>query len=148
MPLTQADVDDLASRLRTAELDRRPVQPVTEVFPGLAAADAYRIQRGFVDLRRRDEGSRLTGRKIGATNPVIQSLLGVDMPDYGHLLDVAWLANALGEFGEGLESGQLVLSGALTSAPLARPGDLFQAHFAGLGTITCSFDGPAEPGDG
>jgi 2-keto-4-pentenoate hydratase len=271
MPLTQADVDDLASRLRTAELDRRPVQPVTEVLPGLAAADAYRIQRGFVDLRRRDEGSRLTGRKIGATNPVIQSLLGVDMPDYGHLLDtmvledgarirhglliqprveaevafhlaqglrgpgvtvrdvllatraisatfeiidsriqdwrisfadtvadngssalvvvgstilpvigldlrtigvvmerngevvetgagaaslghparaVAWLANALGEFGEGLEPGQLVLSGALTSAPLARPGDLFQAHFAGLGTITCSFDGPAEPGDG
>ena len=29
MPLTQADVDDLASRLRAAELDRRPVQPVT-----------------------------------------------------------------------------------------------------------------------
>jgi 2-keto-4-pentenoate hydratase len=69
MPLTQADVDHLASRLRTAELDRRPVQPVTDGSPGLAAADAYRIQRGFVDLRRRDEGSRLTGSFDGPAEP-------------------------------------------------------------------------------
>jgi 2-keto-4-pentenoate hydratase len=267
MTLSQVDVDMIASRLRAAEQSRQPAAPVTEQFPGLTTPDAYRVQRAFVSLRRRDEQARLAGRKIGATNPVIQRLLGVDMPDFGQLLDsmllddgarvpadlliqprieaevafhlgeelrgprvgardvllatrwvsacleiidsriqdwhisfadtvadngssalavigttfhpvagldlrtvgvvlerngtvvetgagaaslghpasaVAWLANALAEFGEALEPGQVVLSGALTGAPPAKPGDLFAAHFAGLGTISCVFERPTR----
>lgn len=52
---------------------------------------------------------------------------------------VAWLANALGEFGRGLESGQYVLSGSFMTAIRAQPGDAFEATFGGVGTVGCSF---------
>ena len=49
---------------------------------------------------------------------------------------VAWLANALGEFGHTLESGEVVLSGACTRMVSISPGDHFRADFGPLGTLT------------
>jgi 2-keto-4-pentenoate hydratase len=52
---------------------------------------------------------------------------------------VAWLANALGELGAGLRTGEYVLSGSLTSAIRAHPGDTFQARFTDLGSVSVRF---------
>jgi len=52
---------------------------------------------------------------------------------------VAWLANELARHGEHLDSGQVILSGALTSAPAANAGDVFHASFHRAGTVRCSF---------
>lgn len=52
---------------------------------------------------------------------------------------VAWLANELCRHGERLEAGQIVLSGALTTAPQAEAGDVFYASLSGVGTVRCSF---------
>jgi 2-keto-4-pentenoate hydratase len=52
---------------------------------------------------------------------------------------VAWLANRLGALGGGLRAGDIVLPGALHRMVPARPGDVFQAMFAHLGSVTAQF---------
>jgi 2-oxopent-4-enoate hydratase len=52
---------------------------------------------------------------------------------------VAWLANTLAARGQFLDRGHVVLPGALTTAPVAKAGDVFQASFAGLGSVRCRF---------
>jgi 2-keto-4-pentenoate hydratase len=52
---------------------------------------------------------------------------------------LAWLANTLAGFGEGLRRGDVVLAGALTRMVPARPGDRFSAEFAHLGTVSVGF---------
>jgi 2-keto-4-pentenoate hydratase len=75
-----------AADLAAAELQRRPIAPLTESFPALAIADAYGIQLANV-ARRRQKGERVVGHKVGLTAPAMQKLFGVNEPDYGHLLD-------------------------------------------------------------
>ena len=48
---------------------------------------------------------------------------------------VAWLANALGELGERLRRGQVVLSGAVVAAVPLRPGQRLAASCPGLGRV-------------
>lgn len=53
---------------------------------------------------------------------------------------VAWLANALAEYGERVEAGQVVLPGALARAlPVVR-GQRAHADFGALGTVSVEFD--------
>jgi 2-keto-4-pentenoate hydratase len=52
---------------------------------------------------------------------------------------LAWLANTLASFGEGLRRGDVVLAGALTRMVPARAGDRFSAEFAHLGTVSVGF---------
>jgi len=52
---------------------------------------------------------------------------------------VAWLANTLGAFGEGLKAGDVVLPGAVHSMVPVEPGDVFRAEFAHLGAVTVRF---------
>lgn len=52
---------------------------------------------------------------------------------------VAWLANALWEYGVVLKKGEIVLSGSLTAALPAEAGDDFKAVFSELGEVTVKF---------
>jgi 2-keto-4-pentenoate hydratase len=258
-----ATVSDLADRLWRAEHDRRAIEPLTTLRPGLTVEDAYAIQTHNVD-RRVAAGAVVRGRKVGLTSRPVQELLGVYEPNFGVLLDdmfvdeddevrvdtllqprveseiaflmerdlagpgvttttalaavgsvlpavevvdsriadwririadtvadnassaravigsrmipvgtvdlrlvgvlfsrngspmesgagaavlddpvrsVAWLANKLGSLGSGLRSGDVVLSGALHRMVPVRPGDVFQARFAHLGSVTAQFTG-------
>lgn len=257
-----ATVADLGRELYELERDARSRAPLIKEHPDLTVPDAYAIQEQYASHRMND-GARLVGRKIGATSEAIQTLFGIDTPDFGHIFDdmviedggsisrgqlvlpmvepeigfildsplegpgvgredvlaatravlpcleiidsrihdwniefvdtvadngssarcvlgspaqpvgdrdlaaitvefrrngevidradgsavlghpadsVAWLANALGEFGVALREGEYVLSGSLTSAVRADAGDLFEARFQGLGDVTCRFD--------
>lgn len=55
------------------------------------------------------------------------------------LRSVAWLANSLGKYDVALKAGEIVLSGALTSAIEVKDGDTFTAEFAHIGSVTASF---------
>jgi len=81
---------DLLSRfaegLFNAELTRQPIEPLTDSAPELTLEDAYGIQRLNVE-RRTAMGQRIVGHKIGLTAKPMQEMFGVDVPDYGHLLD-------------------------------------------------------------
>jgi 2-keto-4-pentenoate hydratase len=75
-----------AELLWAAERDLAPIGPLTEAFPGIDVVDAYEIQ--LANIRRRlAAGARVRGHKVGLSSPVMQQMMGVDEPDYGHLLE-------------------------------------------------------------
>jgi 2-keto-4-pentenoate hydratase len=75
-----------AELLWAAERDLAPTGPLTEAFPGIDVVDAYEIQ--LINIRRKiSAGARVRGHKVGLSSPVMQQMMGVDEPDYGHLLD-------------------------------------------------------------
>ncbi|WP_209124225.1 2-keto-4-pentenoate hydratase [Alkalihalobacillus sp. BA299] len=52
---------------------------------------------------------------------------------------VAWLANKLSEYNVTLKAGEVILSGALSAAVEAEPGDQFTAVFTELGSVSVNF---------
>ena len=77
---------DFAERLWKAEVDREPIEPITDTSANLTVADAYAIQTHNIE-RRVSAGGVVRGRKIGLTSRAMQQLLDVDEPDFGVLLD-------------------------------------------------------------
>jgi 2-keto-4-pentenoate hydratase len=55
------------------------------------------------------------------------------------VVSLAWLANTLGEYGDCLEAGDVVLPGSVTAAQPVQHGDVWTAQFAELGTVTARF---------
>nr|WP_081347099.1 fumarylacetoacetate hydrolase family protein [Mycobacteroides chelonae] len=254
-------INAAAEQLWVAQCDRAPIAPLTATYPELDVAGAYSIQR--VNLHRQlAAGATLVGHKIGLTSEPMQTLLGVDQPDFGFILDdmvvktdsvavkrfcaprvepeaafllhaplrgphigpddvraataavavaleivdsriadwkltlpdtvadnassgavalgdwipysealdlpqavatlelngeqidtgkgsvvlgdpavaVAWLANALADYGTELEAGQFVMSGSFTSAAFVRTSDTARATITGLGTVSLVFE--------
>jgi 2-keto-4-pentenoate hydratase len=86
MTLTTTNIGEAAELLHAAQIGQAPISPLTERYPGLNVADAYAIQQ--INLARwlRD-GRILVGHKIGLTSEPMQTLLGVDEPDFGYILD-------------------------------------------------------------
>jgi len=74
----------LAGELYAALRERRVVAPLIERHPDLTIDDAYAISLGFL-ARRRADGERVVGKKIGVTSKAVQDMLGVHQPDFGFL---------------------------------------------------------------
>jgi 2-keto-4-pentenoate hydratase len=53
---------------------------------------------------------------------------------------VAWLANALADYGTAIEAGQFVMSGSYTTAAFVEAGDRAAATITGLGAVSVSFE--------
>ena len=66
--------------------DRRVVPPLIEQDSKLTIDDAYAISLDFL-ARRRKDGERVVGKKIGVTSKAVQDMLGVHQPDFGFLTD-------------------------------------------------------------
>ncbi|MHC5249748.1 2-keto-4-pentenoate hydratase [Enterococcus sp. LJL90] len=79
------DAEKLADFLAAA-FQSKGVQPLTEIVPGLTVDQAYRVQLETI-RRALAKGQKITGKKIGLTSVAMQESLGVNEPDYGHLLD-------------------------------------------------------------
>ncbi|WP_328869158.1 fumarylacetoacetate hydrolase family protein [Streptomyces sp. NBC_00287] len=86
MTLTDGQRAEAARLLREAEHRADPVEPLSALLPGLDVADAYAVQQDNI-ARRLADGASVVGHKVGLTAPAMQRLLGVDEPDFGHLLD-------------------------------------------------------------
>ncbi|SCE24678.1 2-keto-4-pentenoate hydratase [Streptomyces sp. PpalLS-921] len=83
--LEAAQRTEAARVLWAAQRDRTPVEPLTAGFPAIDVADAYEIQ--LINVRRQlAEGRTVRGHKVGLSSEVMQRMMGVDEPDYGHLL--------------------------------------------------------------
>lgn len=253
-------IEQANSYLKHAESFHEAIKPLTDVLDDFTIEDAYNTQLKGID-EKVSNGAKIVGKKIGLTSAAMQNLLGVDQPDYGHLLDsmkvehdgeislatlfqpkvegeiafvlkedlhgpnvtaeevlkatayivpsleivdsrikdwkikledtvadnassglfvvgpkesspsidlpsvhmqllcngevvnegvgadvlgspatcVAWLANKLHEYGVSLKKGEVILSGALSAAVAAKPGDTFTAKFTDLGEVTVHF---------
>ncbi|RDH78672.1 2-keto-4-pentenoate hydratase [Mycolicibacterium moriokaense] len=78
--------DELAADLAQAERSRIPIDPLTTGNPDIDVVDAYEIQ--LINIRQRvAEGATVIGHKVGLSSKAMQEMMGVDEPDYGHLLD-------------------------------------------------------------
>jgi 2-oxopent-4-enoate hydratase len=85
------NVQAFADELFAAERDGKQIAP----FSGraeLSASDAYAIQLANVK-RRQAAGEKVVGMKVGLTAKAIQTMLGVDQPDFGHLFANMQLAD-------------------------------------------------------
>ncbi len=75
-----------AELLRIAERDRAPIEPLVAHYPDLDVVDAYEVQ--LINIRRRVAGGGVVvGHKVGLSSSAMQQMMGVDEPDYGHLLE-------------------------------------------------------------
>jgi 2-keto-4-pentenoate hydratase len=75
----------VADALRDAEVERAPIVPLRDTWPDIDVVDSYEIQ--LLNIRRRLEaGARVNGHKVGLSSKAMQDMMGVDEPDYGHLL--------------------------------------------------------------
>lgn len=75
-----------AEQLAEAEDTRIGITPLTSIDPELSVKEAYYIQLENIH-RKLKQGQKIVGKKIGLTSLAMQNMLGVDEPDYGHLLD-------------------------------------------------------------
>ena len=65
---------------------RYTLRPLIERDPSLTIDDAYAISLDFL-ARRRKDGEKVIGKKIGVTSKAVQDMLGVHQPDFGFLTD-------------------------------------------------------------
>ena len=81
----------LANSLADAYETRVPVDPPS-ASSSMTVEDAYAVQTLQVD-RWIAQGAAVKGHKVGLTARPMQRMLGVDQPDYGHLLDTMMFAS-------------------------------------------------------
>ncbi|WP_280316492.1 2-keto-4-pentenoate hydratase [Nocardia wallacei] len=83
--LSDAVRSELAAELAVAERDRVPIDPLVARHADIDVVDAYEIQ--LINIRQRlAGGARIVGHKVGLSSKAMQQMMGVDEPDYGHLL--------------------------------------------------------------
>lgn len=80
------NIPQMAEALYQAEKNHCQIPMLSGENPGMTVDDAYAVQIHNIE-RRKQEGGKLIGMKIGLTSVGMQKLLNVDVPDYGHLLD-------------------------------------------------------------
>ncbi|MEQ2525928.1 2-keto-4-pentenoate hydratase [Bacillaceae bacterium CLA-AA-H227] len=81
-----------AKQLAQAEETKIGISPLTEMDAELSIQEAYAIQLENIH-RKLVQGQKVVGKKIGLTSLAMQNLLGVNEPDYGHLLDCMVVEN-------------------------------------------------------
>jgi 2-keto-4-pentenoate hydratase len=93
MGLTAQDRQRAAELLAMAEQTQTAIPPLVQTFPGIDVVDAYEIQ--LLNIRRRlAGGATVHGHKVGLSSKAMQEMMGVDEPDYGHLLSDMVLSEA------------------------------------------------------
>jgi 2-keto-4-pentenoate hydratase len=82
---TDSIVSSYEKLLRAYE-SKKSIEPLTAQNPDLSIEEAYQIQMRFIK-EKVETGQTIVGKKIGLTSKAMQDMLGVDQPDYGHLLN-------------------------------------------------------------
>jgi 2-oxopent-4-enoate/cis-2-oxohex-4-enoate hydratase len=84
--MDDGDIRALGDELYAALRHRSTLAPLTERYPGITIAQAYRISLRMLE-RRTADGERVIGKKIGVTSSAVQEMLNVHQPDFGFLTD-------------------------------------------------------------
>ena len=96
------DYKEVTKKLYEAEYSQIEIDKISDLYPGMTTADAYKIQ--LENVRRKVvNGEKIIGVKVGLTSRGMQRLLNVNEPDYGHLTDKMLLSE-----GETCKINQLI----------------------------------------
>ncbi|MEV3963025.1 fumarylacetoacetate hydrolase family protein [Nocardia sp. NPDC050193] len=99
---TEWNVETAAEVLLRAERTRTDRKPVTEDWPGLDVATAYRVQDALI-ARKVAAGEKIVGVKLGLTSQAKQQRMGITSPL------TAWLTDAMVlEAGTPIPTGELI----------------------------------------
>ena len=79
-------IKEYSNLLLEAEETRNGTTPLTAIQGDFDVIKAYYVQLETI-AEKVKSGRKITGKKIGLTSKAMQNLLGVNEPDYGHLLD-------------------------------------------------------------
>lgn len=110
------------AELYEALRDGRTVAPLIARDASLTIDDAYAISLDALARRRRD-GERVIGKKIGVTSKAVQDMLGVHQPDFGFLTDRMWVEGDIDIAAHKLIQPRAEAEIAfILKAPLAGPG--------------------------
>jgi 2-keto-4-pentenoate hydratase len=102
-------------------------------------ASSARVVIGNSPKRIDEFDLKLVGMVLEKNGDIVQT--GAGGAVLGHpAVAVAWLANAVGQFGVSLGAGEIIMPGALCAAADVNAGDLVQASFDGLGTVSVRFE--------
>lgn len=85
------NVKEQADHLASAN-EKGGIQAITSTYPELTTVQAYQIQLQTIE-KELLKGDVITGKKIGLTSVAMQTSLGVNEPDYGHLLQSMEVGN-------------------------------------------------------
>lgn len=80
--VTDGQALEFAEQLYEARRSGKPIPALTDSVPGLGMEDGYAIQEHLVRMLLAD-GEVICGYKLGLTSVAMQTLLGVDQPDFG-----------------------------------------------------------------
>jgi len=86
LTLDPARIEALGDELYAALRGRSTVEPLTGREPSMSIDDAYHVSLRLLE-RRRADGERVIGKKIGVTSKAVQRMLDVHQPDFGFLTD-------------------------------------------------------------
>lgn len=101
---------------------RRTVEPLVARDPALTIDDAYAISLDAL-ARRRADGERVIGKKIGVTSKAVQDMLGVHQPDFGFLTDRMLVSGDIDIAAHGLIQPRAEAEiGFILKSPLVGPG--------------------------
>ncbi|MFM8462920.1 MAG: 2-oxopent-4-enoate hydratase, partial [Burkholderiaceae bacterium] len=78
-------IQQYGDELYESLVSRIAIDPLTNREPEISIDDAYQIQLRMIE-RRLQTGETVVGKKIGVTSKVVMDMLGVNQPDFGHLL--------------------------------------------------------------
>lgn len=110
------------AELYEALRDGRTVAPLIARDASLTIDDAYAISLDALARRRRD-GEKVIGKKIGVTSKAVQDMLGVHQPDFGFLTDRMWVEGDIDVAAHKLIQPRAEAEIAfILKAPLAGPG--------------------------
>ena len=130
------EIVDLRTRLDDPETKRR--RSVVDTIADNAANAALVV--GGRPIRPLDVDLRWAGA-LCYRNGVLEES-GIAAAVLNHPANgIAWLANKLAPFDQGLEPGEIVLAGSFTRTVPARAGDVFHVDYGPLGSISCRFVG-------
>lgn len=92
--VTEQVISNVIQMLDEAHRNHQSIPPLTTQEPTMTIDDAYAIQVKRIEIATM-LGERITGKKIGLTSFAMQNLLGVDQPDYGHLLESMYVEDGV-----------------------------------------------------
>lgn len=80
-------LEEITDILFHAEKDRVEIKKFVDQYPELTIDVAYTVQEKLIERKCQEEGTRVSGWKLGLTSKAKQQMMGVHEPSYGVLLE-------------------------------------------------------------